>query len=134
LKASSVTSARATAAPRPTDRSSARLRPTPTSAEEFALSGPSNLPDPEFSAYRKDLADVALAGRVIASHYAEPLPRTIHASATLRRAPSDDAEIIRDLGSGERFAMLDDSLGWAWGYAGEERRVGYVRSDALAAS
>ena len=24
--------------------------------------------------------------------------------------------------------MLDDSLGWAWGYAGEERRVGYVRS------
>jgi hypothetical protein len=27
--------------------------------------------------------------------------------------------------------MLDDSLGWAWGYAGEEGRVGYVRSDAL---
>ena len=27
--------------------------------------------------------------------------------------------------------MLDDSLGWAWGYAGEERRVGYVRSDAV---
>ena len=24
--------------------------------------------------------------------------------------------------------MLDDSLGWAWGYAGEERRVGYVRA------
>jgi hypothetical protein len=28
--------------------------------------------------------------------------------------------------------LLDDSLGWAWGYAGDERRVGYVRSDALA--
>ena len=27
--------------------------------------------------------------------------------------------------------LLDDSLGWAWGYAGKERRVGYVRSDAL---
>jgi hypothetical protein len=27
--------------------------------------------------------------------------------------------------------MLDDSLGWAWGYAGEERRVGYVPSSAL---
>jgi hypothetical protein len=27
--------------------------------------------------------------------------------------------------------MLDDSLGWAWGYAGKERQVGYVRSDAL---
>jgi hypothetical protein len=29
--------------------------------------------------------------------------------------------------------MLDDSLGWAWGYAGKERRVGYVSSDALEA-
>ena len=29
--------------------------------------------------------------------------------------------------------MLDDSVGWAWGYAGEERRVGYVRSEALSA-
>src|SRR6266513_2999094 len=32
---------------------------------------------------------------------------------------------------GEPFAMLDESLGWAWGYAGKERRVGYVRSEAL---
>jgi hypothetical protein len=32
---------------------------------------------------------------------------------------------------GEPFAMLDDSVGWAWGYAAAERRVGYVRSDAL---
>ena len=27
--------------------------------------------------------------------------------------------------------MLDDTLGWAWGYAGKERLVGFVRSDAL---
>jgi len=27
--------------------------------------------------------------------------------------------------------MLDDSLGWAWGYAGDDRRVGYVESSAL---
>ncbi len=27
--------------------------------------------------------------------------------------------------------MLDDTLGWAWGYAGEDRRVGYVESEAL---
>jgi hypothetical protein len=27
--------------------------------------------------------------------------------------------------------MLDESLGWAWGYAGEERRVGYLRVEAL---
>jgi hypothetical protein len=75
---------------------------------------------------------VALAGRVIASHYAEPLPRVLETPTTLRNAPSDAANGIRDLRKGEAFAMLDESLGWAWGYAGAERRVGYVRSDALA--
>jgi len=71
---------------------------------------------------------------VIASHYAEPLDRAIAASAELRSAPSDDAETIRRLQPGEPFAMLDDTLGWAWGYAGKDHRVGYVKSDAVAAS
>ena len=39
--------------------------------------------------------------------------------------------MIRELEAGERFLLLDDSLGWAWGYAGEDRRVGYVRSECL---
>jgi hypothetical protein len=133
LKGLSATSARATPALRLTGRSSAKPRPTPTSADEFILSGPSDLPDPEYNAYRKDLADVALAARVIASHYAETLPRTIGAATALRSAPSDDAATLQDLAAGEPFALLDDSLGWAWGYAGTERRVGYVRSSALKA-
>jgi hypothetical protein len=29
--------------------------------------------------------------------------------------------------------MLDESLGWAWGYAGSDRRVGYLPDEALAA-
>jgi hypothetical protein len=133
LKASSVTSARATATAPPTGRSSARRRPSPISAEGFALSGPSNPPDPRFHAFRKDLADVSLAGRVIASHYAEPLDRVILAAVELRSGPSDDADAIRELEAGELFAMLDNSLGWAWGYAGKDRRVGYVRSEAVGA-
>jgi hypothetical protein len=71
---------------------------------------------------------------VIASHYAEPRERTIVADTELRPAPSDDAEPIRWLGAGEPFAMLDNSVGWAWGYAGSERRVGYVRSEAVGPS
>jgi len=109
----------------------ARPRPTPTSADQFALSGPSNPPDPQCNAYRKDLADVVLAGRVIASHYAEPLSRTVGDTVMLRSAPSVTAEAIGELGAGEPFDMLDDSVGWAWGYAGDERRVGYVLSSAL---
>jgi hypothetical protein len=27
--------------------------------------------------------------------------------------------------------MLDDSLGWAWGYGGDEQRVGYLPTEAL---
>jgi hypothetical protein len=49
----------------------------------------------------------------------------------LRSGRSDEAEAIRELEAGEPFALLDDSLGWAWGYAGSERRVGYVRSEML---
>jgi len=71
--------------------------------------------------------------RVIASHYAEPLGRAITASTELRSAPSNDAEVIRKLEPGEPFAMLDDTLGWVWGYAGTDHRVGYVKSDAVAA-
>jgi len=74
---------------------------------------------------------VALAGRVIASHYAEPLDRRIVSDTMLRAGPADEAEPIRALAAGEAFAMLDDSVGWAWGYAGDERRVGYVRSEAV---
>ena len=51
----------------------------------------------------------------------------------LRKAPADDAETLGSLAAGEHFAMLDDSLGWAWGYAGGGRRVGYVRSETLTA-
>src|SRR4051812_2136674 len=131
LKGSNATSARAKAAVPRTGRSSARRRSTPIKGESFALAGPSNPPDPHFNAFRKDLADVALAGRVIASHYAEPAPRTIAAVTVLRSCPTDDSEAICKLEPGETFALVDASLGWAWGYAGAKRRVGYVRSGAL---
>ena len=50
---------------------------------------------------------------------------------TLRSGPSADSDTVRALEAGEPFLMLDDSLGWAWGYAGAERRVGYVPGDVL---
>jgi hypothetical protein len=97
------------------------------------LAGPSSLPDPAFHAYRQDLADTALAGRVIASHYAEPLPRKLKSEARLVASPSDDGEPIDVLTEGDDFALLDSTRGWAWGYAGAHRRVGYVRAEAIGA-
>jgi hypothetical protein len=68
---------------------------------------------------------------VLASHYAEPVDRVISSEAILRAAPVEDSEARMELRPGDSFALLDDSIGWAWGYAGAERRVGYLRSDAL---
>lgn len=68
---------------------------------------------------------------MIASHYAEPLPTLVATPVTLREAPSDEASAIRELATGEPFAMLDNSVGWAWGYAGTDRLVGYLRSESL---
>ena len=71
---------------------------------------------------------------MIASHYAKPVERAVVTVARLLSAASEDAEVIRELGQDEPFALLDDSVGWAWGYAGKDRRVGYVRSKALRSS
>lgn len=76
---------------------------------------------------------MALAGRVIASHYAEPVERHLRAKATLRIGSATDSDAVLKLQPGEPFLLLDDSLGWAWGYAGKDRLVGYLPSETLAA-
>lgn len=134
LKVSSGTSATAETdglTTRRTAQSSAKRPPTPTTVEQFALAGPSDLPDPRFHAFRKDLADAALAGRVIASHYADPVKRHVRIATPLLDGPAADASPLAELSAGDLFLMLDDSLGWVWGYAGEDRRVGYLPSEVL---
>ena len=69
---------------------------------------------------------------MIASHFASPVERVLAKAAILLSGPSDEAEQVGPLGAGEPFSLLDDRLGWAWGYAGAERLVGYVPSEALA--
>jgi hypothetical protein len=98
----------------------------------FPLTGTSELPDPSTHAYRKDLADVALAGRVVASHYAEPLARRLTEDVPLLSSPDDGAQPIATLKAGDSLRILDNSRGWAWGYA-PDGRVGYVRASAVGA-
>ena len=69
---------------------------------------------------------------MIASHFAAPLERAVSQPTVLRAAASEEAEAVGQVGPGEPFWLLEDSLGWSWGYAGSERRVGYVRSEAVA--
>lgn len=104
--------------------------PSPPVSGGFPLDGPSNLPDPATHAYRTDLADVALAGRVIASHFAEPLVRHLVAASPFYVAAANDSSVIAELPAGAELRMLDNSRGWAWGY-GPDGRVGYVPAAAI---
>ena len=136
MKGSSAISAQAKKAAAGSARPSASKRgnaslPTPSAEGGYPLAGVSHPLDPDYYAYRQDLADVALAGQVIASHYAEPLLRHLVAAAPLRRAASDLSEEIATLRAGDEMWFLDGTRGWAWGYAGTERRVGYVKAEAL---
>jgi len=49
----------------------------------------------------------------------------------LRSGPTESSEALRHLDVGEAFQMLEESVGWAWGYAASDHRVGYLRSDVL---
>ncbi len=68
---------------------------------------------------------------MIASHYADPLLRHLVAPASLQASADDQADTLAALDAGDALLMLDNSRGWAWGYAGPDRRVGYVRADAV---
>ena len=103
-----------------------------STAKRFALDGPSVSLDPRTHAYRRDVADIALAGRLFAPHYARPVIREAGEEArSLLAAPTEDAEVVAQLQPGEEFALLDTTGGWAWGYRVRDHVVGYVPADRL---
>ncbi|MGH6781648.1 MAG: C40 family peptidase, partial [Sphingomonadaceae bacterium] len=96
------------------------------------LTGPSVHLDPRIYAVRKDIADIELADRVFAPHYAAAEQvRIIVPSVALRDGPSEGARAVSQLAFGEGFAVIDNEGGWAWGYGLHDRYVGYLPSDAL---
>lgn len=80
---------------------------------------------------RGDLADVRLADRVFAPHYAAPMPRLLVSDAALRAARVRDSEVIATLHSGDIFEVLELSGGVAWGVAPGAGLVGYVDAGAI---
>lgn len=89
--------------------------------------------DPRLTLARPDLADLALEGIVAAERYAVPTLRQVRApTAALRNAPDAAAEQWNQLLFGERFAVLDEQDGFAWGQAGRDGYVGWVATTDLA--
>ena len=99
---------------------------------KFVLHGPEEEFDPRITAHRGDLADVALAGKMFAPHYAVPMPMRCSApKAMIRKHSGKDHEAISELLHGEDFHVLDIAGDWAWGYCGHDGYVGYVPVHAL---
>ena len=101
-------------------------------AGQYALSGPAKVRDPRVTPIRGDLADIALAGKLFAPHYAVPMERMVTgAYAAVRKTGRADAEQTSELLRGERFMMLDVVAGWAWGYCAHDGYNGHVGLDEL---
>lgn len=98
----------------------------------FSLSGPSLELDPLRTPLRGDLADIALAGKVFAPHYAVPMPMRALSAAPLLTDMDAASTVVADLAEGAEFAALDIVGGYIWGYIKDSGLVGFVAKDALA--
>ena len=81
--------------------------PAGPARKRFSLKGRSIAIDPKVDAVRRDLADVRLADRVFAPHYAAPMTRVLSAAATLLAGPRADSEARAELSPGESFEVLE---------------------------
>lgn len=89
--------------------------------------------DPAHFAVRKDLADVDLADRVFAPHYAKALETmVITDTLAIMESPAANADPVGALVKGDRFRVLEITDLLAWGQAGDDGPVGYVDRHALA--
>ncbi len=91
--------------------------------------------DPRLNAYRPDLADAALEGRVAAARFtAGRAARVARGVAALRRHPDAEAPLDTQLLSDEAVTVFDEADGWAWVQNRTDGYVGYVESAALGAN
>lgn len=90
--------------------------------------------DPRITLSRPDLAARGLEGLAPAAAYADPKAVVCAVpAAPLRRAPDPDAEQLDQLLFGERFEVLEEKDGFAWGQAARDGYVGYVEASLLTA-
>jgi cell wall-associated NlpC family hydrolase len=89
--------------------------------------------DPRITPLREGLASRVLEGVEPAGRYVDPVRRVARVpAAALRRSPDPEAEQLDQVLFGERFEVLDEAGGFAWGQATRDGYVGYVALADLA--
>lgn len=88
--------------------------------------------DPRLNAFRPDLADAALKGRVEAAAYAEGRPmRVAVGRLPLMQNPAADSRMGSELLFGEPVSVFEIRDGWAWLKNREDGYVGYAPAEGL---
>lgn len=94
-----------------------------------------NALDRRLNAFRDDLADRRLEGRVNSARFVEGRRATIAAPVLdLKSRPEPDAGIDTQLLCGEAVLVFEEMEGWAWVQAERDGYVGYASAEALAAT
>lgn len=89
--------------------------------------------DPRLHAYRSDLADAALEGRVEAARFVAPrLMQVVEPVISVHKAPRFDAMQLTQALLGETVKLFHEEEGWAFVQLGRDGYVGYVNGNALA--
>lgn len=89
--------------------------------------------DPRLHAFRDDLADARLRGRVEAPRFVEGVPgRVIVGRAPVRKEPAADAELLTFYHYGEPALVFEAREGFAWCQSMIDDYVGYVALKELA--
>ena len=89
-------------------------------------------PDKRLNAFRDDLADVRLKGRVDTARFVEGVPvQCAVPLASVFKAPASDAMQLTQMLLGENCHVFDRAGGFAFVQLDADGYVGYVREDAL---
>ncbi|WP_162236345.1 C40 family peptidase [Sphingomonas sp. Leaf23] len=95
----------------------------------FALRTRSVAIDPRTDAVRRDLADIRLADRVFAPHYAVPTRRMVGTVTPITESP--DGAVLSQILPGEPFDVLEFTSTHGWGRSPIDGTVGFVTRSNL---
>lgn len=88
--------------------------------------------DPRINAWRDDLADIGLEGKVSSTRFVTPQKGQVRTPfVPVYKEPALDAERVTEALSGEIVRVLERSRGWVWGQLERDDYVGYIPESAV---
>ncbi len=96
------------------------------------MTDPTTIIDARRHAFRPDLADVTLEGRVASERFVAGTPKQVRQfSIPLTLAPDAARGFASEVLHGETLSVFDEAGGWAWVQLDRDGYVGYVPASAL---